>query len=86
MSQTYLHTKFQLSSITVVGATIVFVKVSDRSTNVHKETSYEKEEEEEEEEEDAASPADDASLAAPAAAAAAAPVGRGPRVSTKAIS
>ena len=44
------------------------------------------EEEEEEEEEDAASPADDASLAAPAAAAAAAPVGRGPRVSTKAIS
>ena len=49
--QTYLHTKFQLSSITVVGATIVFVKVSDRSTNIHKETSSEKEEEEEEEEE-----------------------------------
>ena len=50
--QSYLHTKFQLPSITVVGATIVFVKVSDRSTNVHKETSYEKEEEEEEEEDE----------------------------------
>ena len=35
----------------MVGATIVFIKVSDRGTNVHKETGYEKEEEEEEEEE-----------------------------------
>ena len=52
MTQDYLLTKFQLSSITVVGATIVFVKVLDRGTDVHKETGYEEEEEEEEDEEE----------------------------------
>ena len=50
MTQDYLLTKFQLSSITVVRATIIFVKVLDRGTDVHKEPGYEEEEEEEEEE------------------------------------
>ena len=52
ITQIYLLTKFQLSSITVARATIVFVKVSDRGTDVHKETGYEEEEEEEEDEEE----------------------------------
>ena len=52
MTQDYLLTKFQLSSITEVGATIIFIKVLDHGTDVHKETGYEEEEEKEEEEEE----------------------------------
>ena len=48
----HLHTKFQLSSITVAGATIVFVQVSDSGADVHKETGYEEEKEVEEEEDE----------------------------------
>ena len=36
-----------LSSITMVRATIVFVKVSDRGADIHKETGYDDDEEEE---------------------------------------
>ena len=45
-------TAHKISSIFVVRATIIFIKVSDCSADVHKETSYEEEEEEEEEEDE----------------------------------